>query len=185
MKPQPSQRGVVSLLASLVLIFSVSGVGHAQQTSESMRAQQQEFQQLRQSLSQIREQAMSANPALKKRQDSLQDQMMSRMRDEGVKPRSQIRRLQDITRELRAGEVPEEEQAALMQEYQQTRQALLQARRTAMQDERVRSAQIELQEDMMAAMAEQNGDVEMMIQRFDALREELSNRRRNSDVDGQ
>ena len=179
------RKQAVGVLAALVCVAALAGTVQAQSGSGQPSASQQELQSLQQSLSAIREQAMEENPGLQERQQVLQDQMMSRMRDEGVDPREDVRRLQDIARELRSGEVPEEEQAGLMEEYQSTRQALLEARRAAMQDKRIESAQLELQDDLVGAMTEQNADVPEMIDRFEALRAALSGQGRAGSGSGQ
>ncbi|MEX0385713.1 hypothetical protein [Spiribacter onubensis] len=164
------------IFTALVCVAALSGGVQAQNTGGQPGAQQQELQQLQQTLSSIRQQAMEENPGLQERQQVLQDQMMSRMRDEGVDPREDVKRLQDIARELRGGEVAEEQRAGLMEEYQSTRQALLDARRAAMQDERIKNSQLELQDDLVSAMTEQNADVPEMIDRFETLRSEMAGR---------
>ena len=163
-----------AIALSAIVLLGWAGTAGAQEGADDLQATQQALQSLQQSLSSIREQTMAANPELKQREASLQDAMMSRMRDEGVLPRKRIRQLQDMAQEMRSGEVPAEEQAAMMQEYQALRQELLDARRVAMQDEGIQSAQLKLQEDMVSAMTEQNADVPEMIERFEAMREKLS-----------
>ncbi|MEX0430169.1 hypothetical protein [Spiribacter insolitus] len=159
---------------ALVCAAALAGGVQAQNAGGQSSGQQQELQQLQQTLSSIRQQAMEENPGLQERQQVLEDQMMSRMRDEGVDPREDVMRLQDIARELRGGEVAEEERASLMEEYQNTRQELLAARRTAMEDERIKNAQLELQDDLVSAMTEQNADVPEMIDRFETLRSQMA-----------
>lgn len=164
---------VANMLIALVCVTALAGTVQAQDNAGQPSARQQELQSLQQSLSAIRQETMAENPGLQERQERLQDQMMSRMRDEGVDPRTDVRRLQDIARELRSGEVAEADRAGLMEEYQSTREALLEARRTAMQDKRIRNAQLELQDDLVGAMTERNADVPEMIERFETLRSEL------------
>lgn len=173
-----SQQRRSSLIRALALSAAMTlgwaSTTGAQTPSGDLQATQQALQSLQQSLSAIREKTMAANPELKQREESLQDQMMSRMRDEGVLPRKRIRRLQDMAEQMRSGEVPENEQAAMMESYQSLRQELLDARRVAMQDERIKTAQLQLQDDMVSAMTEQNAEVPSMIDRFEAMRAELS-----------
>jgi len=174
MSQQRRSNLIRAIALSTAMIMSWAGAASAQAQSGDLQATQQALQSLQQSLSTIREQTMEANPELKQREESLQDQMMSRMRDEGVLPRKRIRRLQDMAQQMRSGEVPENEQAAMMESYQSLRQELLDARRVAMQDERIKTAQLQLQDDMVSAMTEQNAEVPSMIDRFEAMREELS-----------
>jgi preprotein translocase subunit SecD len=164
---------------ALTLAVSAAGAGfsvHAQDAGGSS-PDRQELQSLQQSLASIREEAIEENPELADRQQSLEDRMMSRMRDEGVNPREDVRRLQDIARELRGGEVAEEERAGMMQEYQQTRQSLLQARRSAMQDSDIQQDQTALQEDIVSAMTAIDDGVPDMIDRFERLRGQVQQQR--------
>jgi len=170
-----TRRAVVTLA---IAALGATGLAQAQ-SSDGSSSNRQELQSLQQSLASIREEAINQNPGLADRQQSLEDRMMSRMRDEGVNPREDVKRLQDIARELRGGEVAEEDRAALMEEYQSTRQALLQARRTAMQDSGIQSDQTQLQEDIVSAMSEIDGNVPQMIDRFETLRSNVQSQRQS------
>lgn len=172
-------------MVSAVTMALVLGLGSpvtAQESDENRQGKREELRELQQSLSEIRETAMAENPELQQQQDKLQTQVMSRMRDQGIEPRKSIRRLQDITRELRSGDVAEEDQAALMTEYQETREEVLAARRDALDDEGVREAQENLQDDLVEAMSEQDPAVPEMIERFEVLREEVSGSRGGVDM---
>lgn len=164
-------------LAALLLALGVSGPVVAQTDSadgqQDAQALQAELQALQQELAEIRNAAMENNPGLRERQTSLQNQVMTRMRDEGVSPEQDIRRLQDIATELRSGELSESEQQALAQEYQETRQDLLEARRTALDAGPVQDAQARFREDLITAMEAENPDVRELIDDFERLREEL------------
>lgn len=174
-----------------VLMFAVSalgavGIAQAQNTDgpSGPSAERQELQSLQQSLASIREEAINQNPNLGDRQQSLEDRMMSRMRDEGVNPRADVKRLQDIASQLRGGDVAEEERAGLMEEYQSMRQSLLEARRTAMQDSGIQEDQVELQDDIVSAMSEIDDEVPDMIERFQSLRSEVQGQRRSGSAGG-
>ena len=167
-------------VAFTLAIAAVGATGLAQaQNSDGPSSSRQELQSLQQSLASIREEAINENPNLADRQQSLEDRMMSRMRDEGVNPREDVKRLQDIASELRGGEVAEEERTAMMEEYQSTRQELLQARRTAMQDSGIQEDQMQLQEDIVSAMSDIDGSVPQMIDRFETLRSNVQSQRQS------
>jgi len=169
-----SRAGRMVGVVMLGLLLALSGQSFAQDATDGLQGKRQELRELQETLSEIRQTAMADHPELQRQQDALQTQVMSRMRDAGVEPRKSIRRLQDITRELRSGEAAEEDQAALMQEYQETREAVLTARREALDDDGVREAQKALQSDLVDAMSEQEAAVPEMIERFEALREEVT-----------
>ena len=172
-----------TILTLAVAAAGVVGVAPAQNTDGSS-AQRQELQSLQESLASIREEAINENPDLGDRQQSLEDRMMSRMRDEGVNPREDVKRLQDIARQLRGGDVAEEERAGLMEEYQSTRQSLLEARRTAMQDNGIQEDQAQLQDDIVSAMSAIDDEVPDMIERFQSLRSEVQGQRRSGAAGG-
>ena len=172
------------LALTLALAAACTAGNAAAQNTGDASAQRQELQSLQASLASIREEAVNENPSLGERQQSLEDRMMSRMRDEGVNPREDVKRLQDIARRLRSGEVAEEERPALMEEYQSTRQSLLQARRTAMQDSGIQQDQSQLQDDIVSAMTEIDDEVPDMIERFQNLRSEVQGGRRSGSAGG-
>ena len=160
----------------LALALALSGPVLAQGDGANA-ARVQELRQLQQSLTELRQQAMADNPELEQRQQAFQDRVMSRMRDEGVEPRKAIRRLQDISRKLQSGEVGETERNELMQEYQQTRTEVMQARRVAMGDEAIIEAEQALRTALIEAMAEQDAEAPAMIERFETLRREVGRNR--------
>lgn len=173
-------RWLVSGLLVLGLLGSPAAIAQGQGQATSFEVMQAELEVLRQSLSSLRERVMAANPSLQSRQRSLQDQMMSLMRDEGIQPRKEIRRLQDMARQLREDELDETQRAELLQTYQQSRETLLQARSSAMNDEDVVREQTRLQDDLVAAMTAENAEVPAMIERFETLRGELAAAMRNA-----
>jgi hypothetical protein len=152
-------------MAMALLTLGLAMPAFGQGSDGDAQGKRQELQSLRQSLAAIRQSAMEANPELAERQSQLEDQMMARMRDEGVQPRKDIRRLQDIASELRQGDIDDERREALRTEYQTTREELLEARRTAMNDEQIRESLRVLREQRMAAMSELNADVPWRGQR--------------------
>ncbi|RZU98096.1 hypothetical protein [Spiribacter vilamensis] len=172
-----------TFLTLAVSAAGVAGIAAAQNT-DGPSAQRQELQSLQESLASIREEAINENPNLGDRQESLEDRMMSRMRDQGVNPREDVKRLQDIARQLRGGDVAEEERATLMEEYQSKRQSLLEARRTAMQDSGIQEDQAQLQDDIVSAMSDIDGEVPDMIERFQDLRSEVQGQRRSGSAGG-
>jgi len=167
-------------LAALLLGLGVAAPAVAQSGSagegQDVQALEQELQAIQQELAEIRNAAMENNPELRDRQASLQSEVMTRMRDEGVNPEQDIRRLQDIATELRSGELSESEQQELAQEYRETRQELLEARRTVLDAESVQDSQAAFREDLITAMEAENPDVRELIDDFERLREELRSR---------
>ncbi len=169
--------GAIRVCLATVLLLVAAGA-HAQ--SADLQEKQAELQVLQQELSALRQEAMAANPEFEQRQQSWQDAFMSMIRDEGVQPRQAIRRLQDMERELRGGELSEEERAVMRDEFMALRDRLMDARRNALQDEDLTEARESLQADLMTAMAAIDADAPEMIERFESLRSELMSSRQGS-----
>lgn len=165
------------LLIGIALLCATSVALAEPPVPENPAAIEQELRMLQGRLSSVREQAMAVNPSLQRRQDALQDQVMSRMRDEGVFPRKQIREIQEMARALASGDLAEEERQALLVEYQAARDALLAARRIALEDDRIVAAQRAFSDELMAAMVAIDPEASAMAERFELLRDALAGMR--------
>ena len=159
-----------------VMLLSIALVTTAQASDipENPAAIEQELRTLQARLSAAREEAIQVNPNLQKRQEALQDEVMSRMRDEGVFPRRQIREIQDMARKLSDDGLTEEARQTLLAEYQVARDALLAARRVALEDKRIIASQRAFSDELMNAMVAVDPQAEAMAARFEVLREALS-----------
>lgn len=160
--------------SAVLLSVALATTAQASDIPENPAEIEQELRTLQARLTTAREEAMTANPKLQKRQEALQDEVMSRMRDEGVFPRRQIREIQDMASELSGGELAEEEREALLAEYQVARDELLAARRTALEDERIIASQRAFSDELMNAMLAVDPQADEMAERFEVLREALS-----------
>lgn len=160
--------------SAILLSIALATTAQASDIPENPAEIEQELRTLQARLTAAREEAMTANPKLQKRQEALQDEVMSRMRDEGVFPRRQIREIQDMASELSGGELAEEEREALLAEYQVARDELLAARRTALEDERIIASQRAFSDELMNAMLAVDPQADEMAERFEVLREALS-----------
>lgn len=160
--------------SAILLSVALATTAQASDIPENPAEIEQELRTLQARLTAAREEAMTANPKLQKRQEALQDEVMSRMRDEGVFPRRQIREIQDMASELSGGELAEEEREALLAEYQVARDELLAARRTALEDERIIASQRAFSDELMNAMLAVDPQADEMAERFEVLREALS-----------
>jgi len=167
----------LTLLMGVALLGATSVALAEAPIPENPAAIEQELRTLQARLSSVREQAMAVNPNLQRRQEALQDQVMSRMRDEGVFPRRQIREIQEMARALAAGDLVEEERQALLVEYQAARDALLAARRIALEDHRIVAAQRAFGDELMDAMVAIDPEASAMAERFELLRDALAGMR--------
>ena len=169
------QKGQRLLGLTLAVTLLACASAQAQTEDTGAQARQVELQSLQQTLAMLRAEVMEANPRFEERQAAWQLKFMSRVRDEGIRPRQALRELQDMERELRGDELEDEARAAMEQSYVALRERLIEARRVALADETVNEERDALQEDLIAAMTSRNAEVPEMIDRFEQLRRELAN----------
>ncbi|WP_435099823.1 hypothetical protein [Arhodomonas sp. AD133] len=132
-----------------------------------------ELRELQKQLGEIRDQALENNPELKEQRQSLKDAVNARMADEGVDPETDVERLRELAEKLRSGEVKGEEQKTLTKEYREKRQALLTARRKALGDEEIQKQRKAFEDDLRAAMIEQNPETEALISKYRKQRTQM------------
>ncbi|SFD49186.1 hypothetical protein SAMN05660831_01774 [Thiohalospira halophila DSM 15071] len=177
------QRFVTALAA---LLIAGSGTAMAQGMGQGMGQQQgqgggaaQEAQkkvmELGQRLNQIEQKAIEANPELQEQREEFQDLLMETMKEQGAEPQKRIDRLEEIQPKL--SEAQGEERRNLMQEFRQEQQSLMQAQRKAMQQEEVKQARQDLQENTFNAMKEENPETEQIIEDLRSAQQEAMNAR--------
>lgn len=130
---------------------------------------QQQAMQIQQKLVQIQKATVEANPELAEQQQELQALIQEKMKANGHTPEKDMSRLKKIREQAQAEDMDKKERQSLAQEFQQTRQKLGNARREAMQDEEVQEKTEALQQDMIAAMKEQNPETEKLLKQMEAL----------------
>ncbi len=139
------------------------GGGGDQQAFEEAR---QTVMQLGQELTEIEEAAVEANPELQRKREELQDLLMETMAEQGAEPRARIDRLEELQPRLSGAGADGEEREALMREFRQEQEALMQAQNEALNVPEVREAQQELQEQTFAAMKEIDPETEELVERL-------------------
>jgi len=140
---------------------------------QQLRAKQQKMQQLLGELRQIQKKVTQANPELAAQQDDYRDLVINTMSDKDFDPEAEIQDMRSLQAELRGGDqLGQEERQSKMQELQQKKQQFRSKQRQAMQDEDVQTAREELDQNMQAAMKEQNPKAEELIAQLNRLQEE-------------
>jgi hypothetical protein len=136
----------------------------SQGTPGSIAEARTQMQEAQQELEQIRDQALSKRPELREQQADLQQRITERVRAEGVDPEADMQRLQEIASEIRGGDLSEERQQELIEEYESTRTALLEARRAALQDQAIQEDTEAFRSALLDAMREEDDSVDELIQ---------------------
>lgn len=140
---------------------------------QQLQAKQQKMQQLLGELRQIQKKVTQANPELAAQQDDYRDLVINTMSDKDFDPEAEIQDMRSLQAELRGNDqLGQKERQSKMQELQQKKQQFRSKQRQAMQDEQVQTAREELDQNMQAAMKEQNPKSEELIAQLNRLQKE-------------
>jgi|OM-RGC.v1.024298108 hypothetical protein len=130
-------------------------------------------QAIQQQLVGIRAETLAANEELAERQEALDELMLETMRANGHTPEADIAKLREIRDELQDGALSAGEQRTLQQEFMEVRAALDGARRQAMATEAMQTQGRAFQQDLLAAMREQDSRTDALLQRMSVLQSEM------------
>jgi chromosome segregation ATPase len=153
-----------------------SGAGELDPTQEQVqayKAAQQELTQLQERVSAIRDTAMEENPELRKQGEDLKDLVASKIDARGYDLEGAAEKLQSIQKQLQNEDLPQDQQEQLVGEFKDMQRELLQVRNDVMQDEEVQNAQAQLQEELLAAMREEEPELNQILSQMEQAREEM------------
>lgn len=172
----------VTVLAALLIAGSgnvlAQGQGMGQQQGQGGGAAQEaqkKVMELGQKLNQIEQKAIEANPELQKQREEFQDLLMETMKEQGAEPQKRIDRLEEIQPEL--SDAQGNERRELMQEFREEQQSLMKAQRQAMEQDEVKQARQELQENTFNAMKEEDPETEQIIEDLRSAQQEAMDAR--------
>ncbi|WP_018870545.1 hypothetical protein [Thioalkalivibrio sp. ALgr3] len=179
---QKHSRSIIGLTAAAVLALA-SGMAHAQGMGQGMGGQQQpqqggpqmEMQELQQTLAQTQQQAIENNPELERKGEELEELVLDKMEAAGFEPRSDLDTLESAEEGLRDPDLSAEERQQLIQseDVQQAQRNLQEAQQAVAEDPEILDAQESLREDLMSAMRAENADIDDVIERMEALQQEM------------
>lgn len=132
---------------------------------------------IQQQLVGIRADTLAANDELAQRQAELDELLLETMRANGHTPEADIAKLREIRDELQDGSLSAGEQQTLAQEFQEVRATLAGARQQAMATEVMQTQGQAFQEDLLAAMREQDSRTDALLQRMSVLQSEMQSGR--------
>lgn len=146
----------------------VQGDGLMQQVQQK----QAEIQQLNQQLAQIQQETIEANPELADQRDELLENVEDKMVQAGHDPEASREKIGELQEQLQGGELSDEESQSVAQEIRQEQSTLQQAQGQAMQDEAIRTEIQSLNEQLVAAMREQDPQSEQLIAQLQSAQQE-------------
>jgi chromosome segregation ATPase len=171
-------RAAAALAASVVLGTSVAvaqpmqgqGGGMMQQGGQGgalmqkLQAKRNEVQALNQQLMQLQEETVAANPELADEREALQAHLESGMKEAGYDVAQGRTRIETLQSELESGELSPEKQQENREALRSELGDMRAAQGEAMENAEFKSRRQSLNEDMLAAMQEQNPEAEALIQ---------------------
>lgn len=164
------------VVATAGLLLGATGAANAQPDQEQMKAMlqtRQHLDQVEQQLSKIQEETMSAHPELQKKQDEFKALLMSTMRDKGYKPQEDMKRLGELRQKLRSRGLQAKERNDLIAEFQQKSSRLRKAQEEAFADAKVKKAQKDLQDAVVAAMKKKDPNTSKLLKEMDEAKAKL------------
>jgi len=190
---QKSMRVAVTVSAAALMGASVAqaqplggqeagshGGAMQQQLSPEQLAFVQEFQQKQEELSRLQEQlaaveqkVVESYPEIQQKRGALEDKVGEQMRAQGVNPNQMIEELRGIAGQLDQGQATDDERMALIREFEEKREAFLDAQQRALEDAEVQSMQQDLRDTVLTAMVEIEPATEELIQQMLIKEQEL------------
>jgi uncharacterized coiled-coil DUF342 family protein len=163
------------LTALFALPLAAQQQGESGQPSELLQQVQQkqaEIQQLNQQLAQIQQQTIEANPGLADKRDDLMDTVDEKMVEAGHDPEASRDKIEELQGQLQSGELSNQESQSVSQELRQEQTSLRQAQGQAMQNEEVQTRIQSLNEELIAAMREQDPKTDELISQLQTAQQE-------------
>ncbi|MEF8793643.1 hypothetical protein [Thiohalorhabdus sp.] len=151
------------------------GQGMAQQKANpELRQAQQKVRDLRQELGNLQEKTLKNNPELKQQRDDLQAMMEKKVKGRVENADQKMERLKELRQKLQGNkDMPKEKRQKMMQEFQQTAQGFQKAQQQAMQDPEIQGNRKQFQQDLRAAMKQEDPQAEQLIQDLEQAQKEF------------
>jgi len=165
------------------------GPGGAQGAQAQSNPQIQKLKKLRsearslaEQLGKIRQQAIQNNESLQTQQSEFRDNMKTAMKENGYDPEGDYQRLLEIQKKLQKGGqgMERKQRMGLVQEFREKQMSLQKAEQKAMKDEGLQQQRQDLIESTQAAMKAQDPKAEKLMQRFEEIRQEIQQLRKEA-----
>ena len=158
--------------------------GKAQSNPQLQRLKElrDEARSLGQQLGQIRQKAIENNESLQAQQKEFRANMKAAMKEDGYDPEGDYDRLLEIQKKLKQGGqgMEREQRMGLVQEFREKQMNLQKAEQKAMKDEGLQKQRQDLIEATQTAMKEQDPKAEKLMQRFEEIRQEIQQLRKEA-----
>ncbi|WP_019583854.1 hypothetical protein [Thioalkalivibrio sp. ALE16] len=178
-------RSVAGLIAAAALALAsplamAQGMGQQGQGGMGMQGGQSgnlqmEMQQLQQTLAETQQQAVENNPQLEQKLEDIENLILDKMESAGYQPRRDLETLESAEERMQDPDLSAEQRQEVIQseDVQQAQMNLQEAQQAVAQDQEIREAQQSLRDDLMAAMRQENADIDDVIQRMQSLQQQM------------
>jgi len=163
---------IAAVCFSGMALAQVEGTGQEQQQKAAQL--QQQYQQKAAQLQQIHDETLNSHPELVEQQEEFVDMVREEIKNQGYDIEAGNERTQEMASKLQTEDLSEEERQSIMEDFQQERRKMGEARTAALEQPEIKAAGEQLQQDTLEAMKEDNPEVESLMEEMDELREEMS-----------
>ncbi|SRR6056297_420047 len=146
--------------------------GQGNELIQQVQAKRAEIEQINQQLMQIQENTIEANPELAQQRDDLISFVDDKMAETGYDAEAARGRIEKLQGEMQSGELSTEEEQQHRQQMRQEMTSMQQAQGQIMQDEEFQQKREALNENLVAAMQEQNPQTDELISRLQTAQQE-------------
>ncbi len=165
---------MIRFATAALLTLSLCGAAHAQGAAAGdPSGPEQRMQAIAEELQRTEQAVLADNPELATQRDAFQALLRKTMTEKGADPEKAVARLAELQREAQGGNLSEERQQAMAQEFRDTRLTLMAARQAALEDDAVATAGQTFQQNLLTAMAEQNPDTPALIDELQQIQQQM------------
>lgn len=143
------------------------------QQLETLQQKRAELMQVKARLDQIQKEAMDANPKLREQEDAFAELVKEEMKSMGHKPDEEVAELRDLQTKLQNEALPDAERQQLWGQFQEKAGAFQAAQRRALESPKVKQAQTDLRDAVVAAMKARDPKTEELLAQMESARDEL------------
>jgi len=153
----------LGLLVLPVHAQAPDAAGQAGDLMQEVREVQTQIQQINQKLVEIQENTIATHPELGNKRDALMASVDDKMIEAGHDPESSRDKIENLESQLEQGELSQQESQAVTQQLRSEQASMRQAQGQAMQDPEVQAQVQSLNQELVAAMREQNPQTDELI----------------------
>ncbi len=139
---------------------------------QQVQQKRAEIEQLNQQLMQIQENTIEANPELATQRDELISFVDEKMAETGYDAEAARGRIEKLQGEMQSGDLSAEQEQQHRQQLRQEMTSMQQAQGQVMQDEEFQAKRQALNENLVAAMQEQNPKTDELISQLQTAQQE-------------